>query len=221
MEIETRDGAYAYMRHIMMLNAGEYGYRKFSLAWESEEDKDTGRANRLADFAGISHLVRGNWVDDEFMEWLSRCQFLGDDSMCMNIALWIALLDSHVAEIFIDNVDEKRGREFVINRVYKVLGIESGNAHVRRRVIFCDGESMSIQASKEHMSVPSNDEGPYSAVEVGFPTFVDPRLLPFAVDAEDPLDTPYNHVPVKLLAEVIREHGGVLEGELPPMKGLK
>lgn len=222
MEVESKDGAYEYMRVVLMLNAPEYGYRKFSLAWESEEDKDSPRALRLADFAGVSYLVgTDNWIDDDFMEWLARSQFLGDSSLCMNVALWIALLDSHVAETFLDDIEEKQERKWIINRLYKTLGIDTGVAHLRRRLMFCDGESLSVQASAEHYAIPKDDDGPYTHVEVGFPTFVDPRLLPFAQDEKDPLDCSYHFVPVTLLADVIKEHGGVLDGELPPMKGLK
>ena len=46
--------------------------------------------------------------------------------------------------------------------------------------IFCnDGFSLSVQASRDHYSIPRNNEGPYTHVEVGFPSESDALLTPF------------------------------------------
>lgn len=221
MKVDNQPEAFEYMRNVMMLGAGEHGYRKFSLAWESESDKDTPRACRLADFTGVSYLVKGNWIDDEFLKWVDRSQPLGDDSVSFGVTLWAAMLQSNMALMYLDDVEMMSDRKYIISRIYKALGVDSGLEYIRRRVTFCDGEEMSIQASKEHHCHPQDDDGPYRSVEIGFPTFVDPRLIPYAMDEDDPLDTTYRYVPVNILGKVIREHGGVLEGELPPMKGLR
>lgn len=43
-----------------------------------------------------------------------------------------------------------------------------------------DGFTMSVQASRSHYCTPRNDVGPYTAVEVGFPSKHENRIAPYA-----------------------------------------
>lgn len=81
----------------------------------------------------------------------------------------------------------------------------------RPRAILDDGEEVSIQASTSHYCVPRTDKGPYTALELGFPSFVpSAALLAYAEDPEIPIDTVYPYVPVELVEQEIAAHGGLL-----------
>ena len=86
---------------------------------------------------------------------------------------------------------------------------------------------MSVQASENHYCLPRDDKGPYSAVEVGFPTAYESLLREHVEssfnDAEEPEWTQcvYPYVPVTVVSEVIEKHGGMQKGELPPFREVK
>jgi hypothetical protein len=83
--------------------------------------------------------------------------------------------------------------------------------------IMCkDGTQVSVQASQFHYCIPRNDTGPYTKVEVGFPTVAPTqRLKDFAEDAEYLTETVYGYVPLDVVQEFLDEHGGIAEGCLP------
>lgn len=68
---------------------------------------------------------------------------------------------------------------------------------------------LSIQASKTHYCSPRDDEGPYTHVEVGFPSRVIEKLRPYAEDPKRMTKSVYGWVPLGLLAEIIDEYGGL------------
>ena len=74
---------------------------------------------------------------------------------------------------------------------------------------------MSVQASKRNYSEPRNDTGPYTSVEIGFPSKKEPLLLEFAEDPDNPTGTVYGWVPSEIVWDVILKHGGVSSGDLP------
>ncbi len=80
-----------------------------------------------------------------------------------------------------------------------------------------DGFSMSVQASRTHYCNPQNDRGPYDCVEVGFPSSYDFYLRNYAEDPGDPTGTVYGYVPADTISMCIDAHGGMVEGELPPL----
>ena len=80
-----------------------------------------------------------------------------------------------------------------------------------------DGFSMSVQAGRGLYCSPRNDEGPYSEVEVGYPSWACPCLTPFAEDPERPAQTVYGYVPADKIVKCIEAHGGIESGELPPL----
>ena len=78
-----------------------------------------------------------------------------------------------------------------------------------RRVVCADGFHASVQVSDSHYCEPrTNDAAHYSAVEIGFPSESEPLILEYAENAADPTGTVYAYVPVDIVDEVIRKHGG-------------
>jgi hypothetical protein len=72
-----------------------------------------------------------------------------------------------------------------------------------------DGLKLSVQASNMHYCTPCNNAGPYTAVEVGYPTGAVPEFVEYAEDADSLTGTVYPQVPTSLVLEVINRHGGV------------
>ena len=86
-------------------------------------------------------------------------------------------------------------------------------------VLVCaDGFRMSVQGNSGAYCEPRNDAGPYTAVEVGYPSSADSNLLPYAENPDAPTDTIYGWVPSAVILEVINSHGGWVSGEMPPME---
>lgn len=86
---------------------------------------------------------------------------------------------------------------------------------IRPRAVCKDGFHVSIQASHTHYCLPRDNDGPYSEVELGYPS-ADPTedIKPYAEhwDDEEPdyTGTVYGYVPVKLVVKMLEEHGGIV-----------
>ena len=87
-----------------------------------------------------------------------------------------------------------------------------------KMAVCADGFTASIQADAGAYCSPRNNEGPYTAVEVGYPSQVDPLLLPYAEDPDNPTNTVYGWVPTAVMLECLESHGGWVGGEIPPME---
>ena len=93
------------------------------------------------------------------------------------------------------------------------------------RIFFNNGGSVSVQASKTHYCYPRNDVGPYSEMEVGYPsegTIVPDEIMRHLdgnIDAEDfdKHKSVYGYVPVSIIKMMVDANGGIKTGELPPM----
>lgn len=86
-----------------------------------------------------------------------------------------------------------------------------------KRVKCGHGLTLSVQAGSRLYSTPQDDTGPYTAVEVGFPSEPVPELIPYAEIPEDGYtNTVYPYVPYELVRKVIYVRGGMIDGELPP-----
>jgi hypothetical protein len=89
---------------------------------------------------------------------------------------------------------------------------------VAKKTFCADGVSLSIQASRTHYSVPREDTGPYTMVEVGFiedkkgKQFTPPRTWKKYTDGSDFPNDVYGYIPVKLVERFIKQHGGVKKG---------
>ena len=77
------------------------------------------------------------------------------------------------------------------------------------RVTCKDGFSVSIQASARHYCLPRVDEGPWTHVELGYPSQPDPLISGYAEDFGDLTQTAYPYVPQEVVSCLIQSHGGV------------
>ena len=73
-----------------------------------------------------------------------------------------------------------------------------------------DGLTFSAQASAFHYATPRDNQGPWTAVEIGFPNQVVDEFLKYAEDSENPTDTVYGRVPVAVVEAVVEKHGGIV-----------
>ena len=82
-----------------------------------------------------------------------------------------------------------------------------------------DNFRMSVQASRSHCCIPRDDHGPYSAVEVGYPSQLEELLMPYAdgAGAAGMRPTLYVRVPAAVIQAVVEVHGGIASGHLPPL----
>ena len=80
-----------------------------------------------------------------------------------------------------------------------------------------DGFTMSVQAGRGAYCSPRNDEGPYSEVEVGYPSSKCNILMPYAENPDRPEQTVYGYVPADKIVKCIEAHGGMEAGELPTL----
>ena len=76
---------------------------------------------------------------------------------------------------------------------------------------------MSVQASRTHYCNPKDDVGPYTHVEVGMPSAYDFYLQRYAELPDRPTESVYGWVPADTIIMCIDAHGGMVEGELPPL----
>ena len=83
-------------------------------------------------------------------------------------------------------------------------------------IVCADGFNMSVQANSAAYSAPRNDIGPYTAVEVGYPSSEDSILLQYAEKPDCPTTSIYGWVPIDIVQLCIEAHGGMVSGELPP-----
>lgn len=81
-----------------------------------------------------------------------------------------------------------------------------------RRIECADGFNVSVQAGEYLYSTPRENHGPWSHVEVGYPS---ERPEPwdewrnYVEDADRPTSTVYGYVPLSLVEALIELHGGV------------
>ena len=90
----------------------------------------------------------------------------------------------------------------------------SRNPHV----ICADGFEMSVQCGQTLYSSPKDVAEKYAEVEIGFPSQPESLLRSYAEEMEiesddDPklCETVYPYVPVKVVNEVLKKHGGIDE----------
>lgn len=74
-----------------------------------------------------------------------------------------------------------------------------------------DGFTMSVQARAFCYCSPRNDQGPWTEVEVGFPSEREEMIMEWVEDETNPTDTVYGWVPVEVIQQVVAKHGGTNE----------
>ena len=78
------------------------------------------------------------------------------------------------------------------------------------RLVLADGVSLSVQASKHSYSSPRDNYGPYTKVEVGFPSETPPEAWKeFAEEWDKPMNTVYGYIPLSMVMLYIGAHGGI------------
>ena len=78
-------------------------------------------------------------------------------------------------------------------------------------VVCRDGFVMSVQVGEGLYCIPRNDVGPWSAVEIGYPSRVEPLLWPYAESPGRWTDTVYPYTPIEVAVAVCELHGGIDE----------
>lgn len=86
---------------------------------------------------------------------------------------------------------------------------ENRAGRLAKQVACANGLSMSVQASSTHYCQPRKDEGPWEAVEIGFPTWEVLEINKYAESPDRPTDTVYGWVPVELVNKIVQENGGL------------
>ena len=84
------------------------------------------------------------------------------------------------------------------------------------KIVCVDGFEMSVQVGFSLYSTPKKVAKRYSAVEIGFPSDHEPLIEEYAEftpfnEEENPdyTDTVYPYVPVKVVNQVLKKHGGI------------
>lgn len=98
----------------------------------------------------------------------------------------------------------------------KTYAYNDGNFLVRPRAYCKDGFSISIQASEFHYCSPRvMDDGPYTKVELGYPNEPELILSDYRENLDDDYtSTVYPYVPVEIVDEIIKKHGGIEDGRI-------
>lgn len=78
------------------------------------------------------------------------------------------------------------------------------------RIVCKDGFNVSVQAGDVNYSIPREDEGPWTAVELGYPSAMEESIIELAEDPEDPTATVYGYVPIEVVDYIIYKHGGIV-----------
>ena len=87
-----------------------------------------------------------------------------------------------------------------------------------KRAVFADGFTVSIQANGGAYCHPRSDHAhEYDSVELGFPNKPCPFIIDYAEDRDNLTETVYGYVPASIVRKMIEAHGGLLEGEIPPL----
>lgn len=76
-------------------------------------------------------------------------------------------------------------------------------------IVCNDGFTMSVQASVSHYCTPRDNDGPYTTLEVGFPSDYEDLMMPYAEDLDSPTQTVYPMVPIDIVVQVVEKHGGL------------
>lgn len=77
---------------------------------------------------------------------------------------------------------------------------------VMPRIVCADGTTLSVQAGSALYSTPRTDRGPYSAVEVGFPSSPPPSTWDEYSGGDSNI---WAYVPIELVHFYIAGHGGI------------
>ena len=87
---------------------------------------------------------------------------------------------------------------------------------VREPILCADGFCVSVQGGTSfHYCTPRTHCNEYEAVELGFPSMIEPLILEYAEEPSDPTGTVYGWVPIEVVEQVIQKHGGMVASVNP------
>lgn len=91
-----------------------------------------------------------------------------------------------------------------------------GNYLIRQRAYCKDGFSISIQAAESAYCSPRvTYDGQYKKVELGYPNEPEPIIFDYREDPDDDyISAVYPYVPVEIVDEIIKKHGGIEDGRI-------
>jgi hypothetical protein len=95
-------------------------------------------------------------------------------------------------------------------RAKQRAGVWGYNVRFMRPVRCADGLEFSMQASSGHYCSPRRDLGPWTEVEIGFPSQRVEEFMEYAEDPSKPTKTVYGWVPAHVVAAVVEAHGGFI-----------
>lgn len=106
--------------------------------------------------------------------------------------------------------------DFFAERERTELELSTGQTHVYYGHVppihLADGNRVSVQVGDGLYCTPRNDQGPWTHVEVGFPTAPPgPLWNEYCEDLDKPESTIYAYVPIELVRFYIGAHGGIKE----------
>lgn len=91
-------------------------------------------------------------------------------------------------------------------------GAQYGDTGLRgpcKKIVCRDGFAVSVQASGLHYCTPRDNDGPYTEVELGYPSEPVEAWRDFAEDPDRPTTTVYPCVPIELVVRGLDQHGGI------------
>jgi hypothetical protein len=98
------------------------------------------------------------------------------------------------------------------NLVLPEITHEQLDCWVRPQILCADGTTISVQASAGHYCTPRDGVGPYTTVEVGYPSAPWPEAVEYKEgdDSVADSDAVFGYVPVVLVEAYIAAHGGAV-----------
>jgi hypothetical protein len=117
-----------------------------------------------------------------------------------------------------DECREYAKRKDLLEKLKQVFGVSRqaemttvGHLFRQVRPITCaSGLTLSAQASVTHYCEPRDSVGPWTAVEIGFPSERVEEFMDYAENPETPTDSVYGWVPVEVVEAVVNSHGGIV-----------
>jgi hypothetical protein len=95
---------------------------------------------------------------------------------------------------------------------------DNRNGRLFKRITCANGLSFSAQANEGAYCAPRQDQGPWTLVEIGFPSEKVDDIMGFAENHTDPTGTVYGYVPVEIVEAVVEANGGLMGGEAKNQK---
>jgi hypothetical protein len=77
----------------------------------------------------------------------------------------------------------------------------------REHIICPDGFKVSVQAGRMIYCTPRNDQGPWTEVELGFPSEMVEAWMEWCEDPDDPTGTVYGYVPIDVVENELVRRG--------------